>query len=56
MYVTDNNHRVSTFSGHGQFLKCFGNNKGWSGEGELHYPKGIAVDNTAGNIDLCTGV
>ena len=50
MYVTDHNHRVSAFSRHGQFLKCFG--KQGSGEGELYCPVGTAVD-TTGNLYVC---
>ena len=51
VYVTDQNHRVSAFTTNGQFLKCFGE-KG-SGEGELNFPDGIAVDNTTKNIYVC---
>ena len=52
VYVTDHNHRVSAFSTDGQFLKCFGK-KGNGIKGELLFPKGMAVDNTTGNIYVC---
>ena len=51
MYVTDNNHRVSVYTSSGQFIKCFGT-KG-SGERELIYPEGVAVDNTTGALYVC---
>ena len=51
MYVTDDNHRVSVYTSSGQFIKCFGTQG--SGEGELHYPKGVAVDNTTGALYVC---
>ena len=51
MYVTDENHRVSVYTSNGQFIKCFGTRG--SGEGELNYPKGVAVDNTTGALYVC---
>ena len=50
VYVTDHKHRVSAFSRHGQFLKCFGEQK--SEEEELN-PKRMAVDNATGNLYVC---
>ena len=46
----DYNHCVSAFSRHRHFLKCFGKQGGREREREFDRHKGIAVDNTTGNI------
>ena len=52
VYVTNENHRVSVYTSSGQFIKCFGTRSQGSGEGELFYPTGVAVDNTTGALSL----
>ena len=43
MYVADlKNHRVSMFTGEGQFLRSFGTKE--AGLGQFSDPRGIAVD------------
>ena len=51
VYVTDVSHRVSVYTSSGQFIKSFGTRE--SGDGELAYPKEVAVDATTGALYVC---
>ena len=53
VYVTDENNRVSVYTSNGQFIKCFGTRGSGEFEGELNYPKEVAVDNTTGALYVC---
>ena len=53
VYVTDENNRVSLYTSSGEFIECFGTQGIQSGEGELHSPEGVALDNTTGALYVC---